>query len=260
MSVITLEERPTGGDGPREVWAVHLKDTPRDGKLVRASNGDAAIDMVVRFYTGQDRRDLPTGFCEELGCVPSDLEATRLPWLDDYRDLFGPDAAMARLRHGWFIPWCGGTSTGFLSTTEVGDTLCGGDIEMYALHHRLPTETVYWMIAERIGATYPDRYRRCQGKRVWAVSDRSSRESEELLVWARTAEEAIRTAYVAVYRHIGRDEGNLQALERPWSPTSPNLSVLNLPAGPDPAPGGGGTGNSRDGAKEPRTGQTKEEA
>lgn len=260
MNVITLEERPTGGDGPREVWAVHHKDTPHDGKLVRASNGEAAIDLVVRFYTGEDRCDLPTGFCKELGCAPSDLAATRLPWLDDYRDLFGPDAAMARLRHGWTIPWYGGTGTGFLSSTEGGDTLGGGDVLMYALHHGLPTETVYWMIAERLGATYPDRYRPRPGKRVWAVSDRSSRESEELLVWACTAVEAIRTAYRAVYRHIGRDEGNLQALESPWSPTSPNLSVLNLPVGPVPAPGGGGTGNSQEESKEPRTGHTKEEA
>ena len=260
MNVITLEERPTDGDGPREVWAVHRKDTPRDGKLVRASNGEAAIDLVVRFYTGQDRRDLPTGFCEQLGCAPSDLTATRLPWLDDYRDLFGPDAAMARLRHGWTIPWYGGTGTGFLSLPEVGDTLDGGDVVTYAMHHDLPIETVYWMIAERIGATYPDRYRPCPGPRVWAVSDRSSRESEELLVRACTAAEAIRTAYRAVYRHIGRDEGNLQALESPWSSTCPNLSVLNLPVGPVPAPGGGGTGNSREGDKEPRTEQTKEEA
>ena len=32
------------------------------------------------------------------------------------------------------------------------------------------------------------------------------------------------------------------------------------PAGVDPSPGEGGTGNSRDGAKEPRTEQTREEA
>lgn len=260
MNVITPEERPPDGDGPREVWAVHLKDTLRDSKLVRDSNGEAAIDLVVRFCTGQDRRDLPTGFCEELGCAPSDLTATRLPWLDDYRDLFGPDAAMARLRHGWAIPWYGGTSTGFLSPPEVGDTLCGGDVEAYALHHRLPPEAVYWMVAERIGATYPDRYRRCPGKRVWAVSDRTSRESEELIVCACTALAAIRIAYRAVYRHIGRDEGNLQALERPWSSSRPNLSVLNLPVGPVPAPGGGGTGNSQEGAKETRTEHTEEES
>lgn len=260
MSGITLEEHPTDGGGPREVWAVHLKDTPRDGKLVRASNGEAAIDLVARFYTGQDRCDLPTGFCEQLGCAPSDLTATRLPWLDDYRDLFGPDAAMARLRHGWAIPWYGGTGTGFLSLPEVGDTLCGGDVVTYSMRHGLPIETVYWMIAERIGATYPDRYRPCPGRRVWAVSDRSSRESEELLVWACTAAEAIRTAYLAVYRHIGRDEGNLQALESPWSPTRPNLSVLSRLPDPDPGPSSDGTGNSREGAKEPRTEHTKEES
>lgn len=224
--------------------------------------GENTPDMLLRADTWEEATEKAfRERYERLGSDRWDLTAARIPWLEEFPDLFGPDALMARLRHKWEIPWPAAKGVGVIAEAKEGDLIGNWEMEHYATCHGLPVETVYWMFAELIGATYPDKYRpeRAKGQ-MWVVHDRTRVESEGLLVWAASANEATETAYGSVYEHLDRNMWDLQAVRAPWAADCPNLSVLDRSAGPDPAPGGGGTGNSREGAKEPRTEQTKEEA
>lgn len=165
MSGIAQEEHPMNGPGACKawkVWEVRRKSAKGGGDLVRACSGEGAIDLVVRLYAGVERDTLPPdATCGPLGCAPSDLRATRVPWLEGYRDLFGPDAVMAKLRHGREVHLR--DSTGADGLVHVAESPGGAlfslpVIEEYACHDCYGREVVFMMIALALGATYPDRY------------------------------------------------------------------------------------------------------
>lgn len=125
----------------------------RTGK-VYALFGDPADEMsgmVVRAETAGKAKAL-----YEFGCFTTDftqVRAQRVPWLDDYDDLHGPDALMCMLRHGW---WVSGVEDPEGELPE--EHLTGRDIEEYAKHHHIGREDTFEHVAKLLGATYPDKY------------------------------------------------------------------------------------------------------
>lgn len=132
------------------VWAVQDLDS-EVGRIVRAVTYRQAVRRTFReTFRG-------------LGCKRGDLEVKRLPWLDGYRDLFGPDAMMAALRHGWQIGWEDEDGQVLLDERLSADRINEIDLVLYASRHNLPVEDVFRLVADRIGAAYPDKYKPKEG-------------------------------------------------------------------------------------------------
>ncbi|RBP97176.1 hypothetical protein CRD60_08205, partial [Bifidobacterium aemilianum] len=57
---------------------------------------------LVRARSRNEARAQATYLFEDVSYIS--VLVRRVPWLDRYRDLASPDAVMARLRHGWWVP------------------------------------------------------------------------------------------------------------------------------------------------------------
>lgn len=139
MSGIAQEEH-------QKVWNVHYRGLVTVGALVRARTGREAIAL------------LPDSVSEAQHCDRADLVADRVPWLDGFPDLFGPDAMMAKLRHGWRVSLGNEDKAVWLDDMPQSECVDGLSITLTAGNMGWTVEKVFEGAARKIGATYPDKY------------------------------------------------------------------------------------------------------
>ena len=196
------------------------------GVVWAVQDPDAGVGRIIR--AGTYRQAVRRAFEETfrgLSCRRRDLEARRLPWLDGYRDLFGPDATMAALRHGWQIDWEDKDGQVLLDGRRAPDRIDQADLARYASRHHLPVEDAYRLVADRIGAAYPDRYKpdgggiMKNGERTWIVHDWDLDIGTALvrvMLRAYTKQEALGKAYDSVFEPLGCRFEDLEAEQTPW--------------------------------------------
>lgn len=196
------------------------------GVVWAVQDPDAGVGRIIR--AGTYRQAVRRAFEETfrgLGCRRRDLEARRLPWLDGYRDLFGPDATMAALRHGWQIDWEDKDGQVLLDGRRAHDRIGQADLARYASRHHLPVEDAYRLVADRIGAAYTDRYKPDgggimeNGNKTWIVHDWDLDIGTALvrvMLRAYTKQEALGKAYDSVFEALGCRFGDLEAERTPW--------------------------------------------
>lgn len=196
------------------------------GVVWAVQDPDAGVGRIIR--AGTYRQAVRRAFEETfrgLGCRRRGLEARRLPWLDGYGDLFGPDAMMAALRHGWQIDWEDKDGQVLLDGRRSPDRVDQADLAGYASRHHLPVEDAYRLVAGRIGAAYPDRYKPNEGgimkngERTWIVHDWDLDIGSALvrvMVRAYTKQEALGKAYDSVFEALGCGFADLEADQAPW--------------------------------------------
>lgn len=118
---------------------------------------DPEFSDIIRAET---RAKAMSGYQQSWSGEWTALRAHRVPWLDGYDDPKGPDATMAMLRHGWFIPF-EDTGDGLFddSLANLDGMVRPSDLGQYAQDHHMSYEDVCKLYAKHIGATYPDKYK-----------------------------------------------------------------------------------------------------
>ena len=120
-------------------------------KVYAARNYDDFIFLTKAESRNQARASL----CGEIGEEYVDTRVERVPWLDGFADLNGPDAQMAKARHDWPM--------GATVLDGTGVEPSGEFVDYYGMFTPMETfgddESRWELFARLTGARYPDRYK-----------------------------------------------------------------------------------------------------
>lgn len=103
----------------------------------------------------ETRNQARARLCGEVGEEYVDTRVERVPWLDGFADLDGPDAQMAEARHGWSFDTLEFEGTE-LEPEDGFETYDGRFTPMETFGE---DESRWELFARLIGARYPDRYK-----------------------------------------------------------------------------------------------------
>ena len=110
-------------------------------------------DDIMYFAAAHTRNEARAQLCGEIDEDYIHTKVERIPWLDRFDNLQGPDAEIAAARHGWQVDPMGLEDAGLLTEDDSYDDLVDV-IELFG-----DDESKWERYAKAIGATYPDYYK-----------------------------------------------------------------------------------------------------